>query len=194
MENMVNHTDEQLVLLAGKGSEMAFSTLYERYRSQVFIYILSIAKDETLAEDFAQETYIKVLLSLRDGRYEHNEKYLCWVKRVAHNVVFDHFRRIAARKDYYSDDDIDEVDVTKLQEVVDDSMDEVEMREQLLTAVESGVNALPAEQVSVVMLHYWQGMSFKDIALQQNLSINTVLGRMHYAVLNLRKLLTGKIA
>lgn len=191
---MVNQTDEQLVLLAGKGSETAFATLYERYRSQVFMYILSIAKDETMAEDFAQETYIKVLLSLREGRYEHNERYLSWVKRVAHNVVFDHFRRIAARNSYDTGEMIDEIDVSKCLEVADDSIEEVEMREELLNTVEEGVNLLPAEQVSVVRLHYWEGVSFKDIASRQHISINTALGRMHYAVTNLRKLLTGKIA
>lgn len=194
MENMVNQTDEQLVLLSGKGSEMAFATLYERYRSQVFMYILSIAKDETMAEDFAQETYIKVLLSLREGRYEHNERYLGWVKRVAHNVVFDHFRRIAARNGYDTGETVDDMDVSKYVEVADDSIEEVEMREELLNAVEKGVSVLPAEQVSVVRLHYWEGVSFKDIAYRQNISINTALGRMHYAVSNLRKLLTGKIA
>lgn len=195
MENMVNHTDEQLVLLAGKGSEKAFATLYERYRSQVFIYILSIAKDESLAEDFAQETYIKVLLSLREGRYEHNERYLGWLKRVAHNVVFDHFRRVAARNGYDTGEQVDEIDVSKCVDIADDSMEEVESREELLTAVENGIDALPAEQVSVVRLHYWSGMSFKDIALRQNISINTALGRMHYAVSNLRKILVNdKIA
>lgn len=194
MENMVNHTDEQLVLLAGKGSEMAFATLYERYKFQVFTYILSIAKDETLAEDFAQETYIKVLLSLREGRYVHDERYLGWVKKVAHNVAFDHFRRIAARNSYDTVEKVDEIDLTKCMEVADDSIDELESREELLTTVEDSIMVLPAEQESVVRLHYWEGMSFRDIASQQNISINTALGRMHYAVSNLRKMLTGKIA
>lgn len=194
MENMVNHTDEQLVLLAGKGSEMAFATLYERYKFQVFTYILSIAKDETLAEDFAQETYIKVLLSLREGRYVHDERYLGWVKKVAHNVAFDHFRRIAARNSYDTVEKVDEIDLTKCMEVADDSIDELESREELLTTVEDSVMVLPAEQESVVRLHYWEGMSFRDIASRQNISINTALGRMHYAVSNLRKMLTGKIA
>lgn len=194
MENMVNHTDEQLVLLAGKGSEMAFATLYERYRSQVFTYILSIAKDETLAEDFAQETYIKVFLSLREEHYEHSEKYLFWVKRIAHNVVYDHFRKIAARNGYDANEDVDDIDISKCADIIDDSIEELEQRDELLTAVEKSIDILPAEQVLVVRMHYWKGMSFKDIASRQNISINTALGRMHYAVSNLRKLLTRKIA
>jgi len=194
MENMVNHTDEQLVGLVGSGSEMAFVALYERYRPQVFMYILSLAKDETLAEDFAQETYIKVLLCLREGRYEHNEKYLSWVKRIAHNIVFDHYRRIAARNGYDSGESVDDIEVSRHAEVIDTAPEEAEEREELLTAVEESVERLPKEQVYVVKMHYWEGMSFKDIATQQNVSINTALGRMHYAVSNLRKLIVGKIA
>lgn len=192
---MVNHSDEQLVLLVAKGSEKAFVTLYERYRAQVFTYILSLAKDETLAEDFAQETYIKILLSLREGRYEHDQRYLGWVKRVAHNVVYDYYRRLAARNIYDSDDELlDDINASSCAAIVDDSAEEAELREEMLTAVEDGVGELPDEQVTVVRLHYWQGMSFKDIASRQNISINTALGRMHYAVTNLRKMLMGKIA
>lgn len=194
MENMVNHSDEQLVSLIGHGSEKAFVTLYERYQSQVFMYILSLAKDESLAEDFAQETYIKVLLSIREGRYEHSEKYLGWVKRVAHNVVYDHFRKLAAKNGYQTVESVDDLDISKCNDMADDSPEEAEQREMLLSAVENGVAFLPSEQVSVLRMRYWDGMSFKDIASQQNISINTALGRMHYAVSNLRKILSGKIA
>lgn len=195
MENMVNHTDEQLVLLVARGSEKAFVTLYERYRTQVFMYILSLAKDETLAEDFAQETYIKVLLSIREGRYEHDEKYLGWVKRVAHNIVFDHFRRLAVRNGYENSDEmLDAVDMSQCSAVIDDSVEEAEQRESMLVAVEESVLDLPDNQMSVVQQHYWGGMSFKEIARRQKISINTALGRMHYAMTNLRKMLMGKIA
>jgi len=194
MENMVNHTDEQLITLVGQGNEMAFTTLYERYRSQVFMYILTLTKDETLADDFSQETYIKVLTSLREGRYEHDEKYLGWVKRIAHNIIFDYFRKQQARNAYYTDVSIDDMDLSTIAEIADTSVEEAQKREEILSAVEERVGVLPAEQVTVVRLHYWEGMSFKEIAAQQNISINTALGRMHYAVSNLRKMLIQKIA
>ena len=194
MENMVNHTDKQLITLINQGNEAAFATLYERYRAQVFMYILSLTKDESLAEDFAQETYIKVLLNLREGSYTHNEKYLGWVKCIAHNVVFDYFRRQAVHNTTDSGDRMDEVDFSKLGNIADTSHKEAMERERILSTVENSIFALPDNQVEVVRMHYWNDMSFKEIAAQQNVSINTALGRMHYAVINLRKLLTGKIA
>lgn len=187
MANMINLTDEQLIALFSDGSDAAFEALYKRYQGQVFSYILKLSQDMTLAEDFSQDTWLKVIVCLREGKYSHDNKLVNWIMSIAHNVVFDYFRRDRG----IAREQID--DYEQLNCAVDEvaEHEEVMAREAILTAVEHEVSLLSAEQKCVVELRYFKDLSFKQIADQEGISVNTALGRMHYAVLNLRKQLVG---
>lgn len=187
MANMINLADEQLIALFTDGSDVAFEALYKRYQGQVFSYVLKLSQDMTLAEDFSQDVWLKVVVSLREGKYSHDNKLVNWIMSIAHNVVYDYFRR-----DHASIREQVE-NIEQLNCAVDEvaEHEEVMAREAILTAVEHEVSLLSSEQKSVVELRYFKDLSFKEIADLEGISVNTALGRMHYAVLNLRKQLAG---
>ena len=172
------------------GDRNAISRLIERHSRRVRDYINMMVKDRDVAEDIFQETFIKAVRVIDEGRYSDNGKFLSWILRIAHNQVIDHFR--AQRQDKSvteSDAGYDVLGTLRFAEgTVEDSM----VSDQIERDVRALVEQLPAEQREVVMLRYFSGLSFKDIAEQTDVSINTALGRMRYALINLRRMIKEK--
>ena len=172
------------------GNRSAMSQLIERHSRRVRDYINMMVKDRDVAEDIFQETFIKAVRVIDEGRYTDNGKFLSWILRIAHNQVIDHFR--AQRQDKAvteSEAGYDMLGTLKLAErTVEDAM----VSQQIERDVRSLVELLPSEQREVVMMRYFSGLSFKEIAEQTNVSINTALGRMRYALINLRRMIKEK--
>ena len=172
------------------GDRSAISQLIERHSRRVKDYIHMMVKDRDVADDIFQETFIKAVRVINEGRYTDNGKFLSWILRIAHNQVIDHFRAQRQNKSVSeSEAGYDVLGTLKLAErTVEDAM----VCEQIERDVRALVELLPAEQREVVMMRYFSGLSFKDIAEQTNVSINTALGRMRYALINLRRMIKEK--
>ncbi len=172
------------------GDRSAISQLIERHSRRVKDYIHMMVKDRDVADDIFQETFIKAVRVIDEGRYTDNGKFLSWILRIAHNQVIDHFRAQRQNKSVSeSEAGYDVLGTLKLAErTVEDAM----VCEQIERDVRALVELLPAEQREVVMMRYFSGLSFKDIAEQTNVSINTALGRMRYALINLRRMIKEK--
>lgn len=172
------------------GDRSAISSLIERHSRRVRDYILMMVKDRDIAEDIFQETFIKAVRVIDEGRYSDNGKFLSWILRIAHNQVIDYFRAQRQNKSVTeADAGYDMLGTLRFAErTVEDSM----VSDQIERDVRALVDLLPAEQREVVMLRYFSGLSFKDIAEQTDVSINTALGRMRYALINLRKMIKEK--
>jgi len=183
-------SDYELVEKFIKGSQTSIETLINRHRNRVYTYIYLIVKNQQLAEDIFQDTFIKVVQSLKRGKYTDNGKFLSWVIRIAHNLIIDHFRRekqfnITTREDY-------ETDIFNSRKLAYGTIEDEMVQSQIITDVRGLIDELPADQREVVMLRHYGGLSFKEIAEHTNVSINTALGRMRYALINLRKLIGEK--
>ena len=172
------------------GDRNAISRLIERHSRRVRDYIMMMFKDRDVAEDIFQETFIKAVRVIDEGRYTDNGKFLSWILRIAHNQVIDHFRAQRQSKAVTeSEAGYDVLGTLRFAErTVEDSM----VSDQIERDVRALVELLPAEQREVVMLRYFSGLSFKDIAEQTEVSINTALGRMRYALINLRRMIKEK--
>ena len=183
-------SDQHLLNNYRSGDQSAISKLIERHKRRVRDYIYMMVKDNDVADDIFQETFIKVIRVIDEGRYTDNGKFLSWVLRIAHNQVIDHFRAQRQNKSVSeSEAGYDVLGTLKLAErTVEDAM----VCEQIERDVRALVELLPAEQREVVMMRYFSGLSFKDIAEQTNVSINTALGRMRYALINLRRMIKEK--
>jgi RNA polymerase sigma-70 factor (ECF subfamily) len=156
----------------------------------VYTYILLTIKNQQLAEDLFQETFIKVIQSLRGGKYKDNGKFLSWVIRIAHNLIIDHFRKEKQMNTLSNDDS--EVDLFNSKKLSDSNIEELIIDSQIKSEIRILINELPDDQREVVLLRHYGGLSFKEIADQTDVSINTALGRMRYALINLRKLIQEK--
>jgi RNA polymerase sigma factor (sigma-70 family) len=156
----------------------------------VYTYILLTIKNQQLAEDLFQETFIKVIQSLRGGKYKDNGKFLSWVIRIAHNLIIDHFRKEKQMNTLSNDDS--EVDLFNSKKLSDSNIEELIIDSQIKSSIRILINELPDDQREVVLLRHYGGLSFKEIADQTDVSINTALGRMRYALINLRKLIQEK--
>lgn len=186
----LNHSrmsDSQLLGSYLSGDETAISRLIERHRKRVYDYIYMMVKDRETSDDIFQETFIKVVRFIDEGRYTDNGKFLSWVLRIAHNQVIDHFRQAKQQnKITESDAGYDILGTMKFaQDTVEDKMVSAQTHESLRKIIEY----LPEEQRQVVMMRYYDNLSFKEIAEQSDVSINTALGRMRYALINLRKII-----
>ena len=172
------------------GDRNAISRLIERHSRRVRDYINMMVKDRDVAKDIFQETFIKAVRVIDEGRYTDNGKFLSWILRIAHNQVIDHFRAQRQSKAVTeSEAGYDVLGTLRFAErTVEDSM----VSDQIERDVRALVELLPAEQREVVMLRYFSGLSFKDIAEQTEVSINTALGRMRYALINLRRMIKEK--
>jgi RNA polymerase sigma factor (sigma-70 family) len=179
--------DQDLVQAYIKGDQSAIETLVSRHRSKVYTYILLTIKNQQLAEDLFQETFIKVIQSLRGGKYKDNGRFLSWVIRIAHNLVIDHFRK-EKQMNSISNDDSD-VDLLNSKKFSEKNIEEMIVHSQIRAELRSLINELPDDQREVVLLRHYGELSFKEIADQTGVSINTALGRMRYALINLRKLI-----
>ena len=183
-------SDQNLVQAYIKGDHSAIEVLINRHRSKVYTYILLTIKNQQLAEDLFQETFIKVIQSLRGGKYKDNGKFLSWVIRIAHNLIIDHFRKEKQMNSISNDDS--EVDLFNSKKLSDSNIEELIINSQIKSEIRILINELPDDQSEVVLLRHYGGLSFKEIADQTYVSINTALGRMRYALINLRKLIQEK--
>ena len=189
----VNDSDDFLIKQFRKGNSKCFDQLLERYKQSVFSYIFQMVKDHDNTNDIFQEVFIKVIKSLKKDTYNHEGKLLSWILRIAHNQVIDYFRKnskmpIAGRSSN-SNEDFDIFDHIKLEEK---SAEDVMIDQQISEDIRLLIEELPKEQMEVVKMRYFLQMSFKDISEKTGVSINTSLGRMRYALINLRKLVADK--
>ena len=189
----VNDSDDFLIKQFRKGNSKCFDQLLERYKQRVFSYIFQMVRDHDNTNDIFQEVFIKVIKSLKKDTYNHEGKLLSWILRIAHNQVIDYFRKnskmpIAGRSSN-SNEDFDIFDHIKLEEK---SAEDVMIDQQISEDIRLLIEELPKEQMEVVKMRYFLQMSFKDISEKTGVSINTSLGRMRYALINLRKLVADK--
>ncbi|MBA3285068.1 MAG: RNA polymerase sigma factor [Bacteroidia bacterium] len=182
-------SDKDLIAQYLKGDEASLNQLIKRHRQKVFTSILIMVKDKDISEDIFQDTFIKVVKTLRSGNYNEEGKFLPWVVRIAHNLVIDHFRR---EKRTTMLRDTDEFSILSTLPVYDDNVEEKLIKDQIHADVRKLIEELPFEQKEVLIMRHYANMSFKDIADVTNVSINTSLGRMRYALINLRKLIDKK--
>ena len=180
-------SDEQLALLYADGNNKAFDILLSRVQNKLFSYIFCMVKNEEIADDLFQETFIKAIMKLRDGKYRDNGKFLFWLTRIAHNVIIDYFRDV---KSSHIVDAPKENDLGNLKgdSILEADREKALVNEQVLKDIRLLIEALPDVQREVVFMRYYQEMSFKEIAEATGVSINTSLGRMRYALINLRRL------
>lgn len=183
-------SDQELLKVYVNGNKAAIEQLIERHRRKVYNYILMMVKNQSIADDIFQETFIKVIASLDRGKYSENGKFVSWVLRIAHNQIIDHFRSKKSAPQITNDDvGYDILNHSKYSEA---TVEEKIIQEQISEDVRKLVDYLPIEQREVVILRHYMGLSFKEIAEQTEVSINTALGRMRYALINLRKLIEDK--
>ncbi len=187
MKELKNLSDLQLIELYQKGNKNAINVLLSRYSSNVYSYLLMMVKNEELANDILQETFIKVFHSLKKGKYQHKGLFLSWIIRIAHNLVIDHFRK-SKHRNTISNDEAD-YDLFNSQKLTDKNIEDIIIEEQIHADLRKLIENLPPEQKEVVLLRHYGGLSFKEIAKITNVSINTALGRMRYALINLRKMI-----
>ena len=176
-------TDQMLVGYYMMGCNEAFDCLLERYKDKLFQYIFTRVHQEDLTNDLFQETFVKVILNLQQGKYTDSGKFYAWVTRIAHNLIIDHFRNDTDVKLSSTEGNTDQ-----WENVAAPAPEDAEEYEILLDRLASLVDFLPNEQQEVVRMRYFQDYSFKEIASMTGVSINTSLGRMRYALLNLRKI------
>lgn len=180
-------SDDELVRDYINGNQECFDVLLKRHKSKIYSYIILMVKDQVVAEDIFQDTFIKVIRTLQSGRYSEEGKFLPWTMRIAHNLVIDHFRKGKRLQMFDTkDEEFDIFDVIKIPE--QNAEDKI-IRDQINDDVKRLIHMLPKEQKEVLYMRHYAEMSFNDIAAQTNVSINTALGRMRYALINLRKLM-----
>jgi RNA polymerase sigma-70 factor (ECF subfamily) len=186
MNNLNQLTDDELVKLYENGNNQAFEILLLRYKSKVYTYIYLIVHNRELSEDIFQDTFVKAIATIQQGRYVESGKFLAWINRIAHNLIIDHFRRQKNENTFSADAvDYDIVNNTKLSEK---SVEDTMSNEQVLTDVVHLIDLLPLAQQNVIRMRYFEDLSFKEIAEKTDVSINTALGRMRYALLNIRRI------
>lgn len=186
MEDLNLLSDETLVSLFAKGENSAFDELLQRHQNRIFSYILNIVKDKELADDLFQETFVKAIMTIRQGRYQSSGKFYAWLTRIAHNLLIDQFREESNLTLVYNDGK--ENGWQTLQGYVEPTRESQLANEQVLADVRRLMEHLPAEQREMVYMRYYKGLSFKEIVDLTGLGINTALGRMRYAILNMRKM------
>ena len=178
-------SDQVLIRQYLDGKESAFEQLLNRHKDRVFSYIMFTIRDETLANDIFQETFMKAIRTLKKGGYNEEGKFLPWINRIAHNLIIDHFRR---QKKYPTTNGGPEFDIFDIIPDESRTIEEDTIKDQILSDVKKLIHELPQDQKEVLMMRMYFDMSFKEIAERTNVSINTALGRMRYALINLRKM------
>ena len=178
-------SDNELIIGYKEGDYSCFETLLSRYQSKVYGYIFSVVKDKDIADDIFQETFYKVIYTINSGVYKDENKFIHWVMRIAHNLIVDFYRRGNKMPIVPNKPDYDIVQTLKLQ---DEDAEQQIIRQQTASNIRKLVKMLPPEQRRVVILRHYGKCDFKDIAARTGVSINTALGRMRYAIINLRRL------
>ena len=179
-------SDEQLISLYVDGKNEAFDTLIERHKDRVFMYIYHAVKNEELANDIFQDTFFKVITTLKQGRYVENGHFPAWITRIAHNLIIDYFRQTKAENLQSTDDE--DINILNRKELSDGTVEDDIITSQIHSDVRRLVSALPESQRQVLEMRFYKNMSFKEIADSTGVSINTALGRMRYAILNMRRI------
>ena len=186
MDSLLSSTDEQLVALYASGNNKAFDVLLERHQQSLYGYIFYSVRNRTVAEDLFQETFIKAIATIKQGRYTETGKFKAWLTRIAHNLIIDYFRQEqnenTISRDQYK------VDLFNNPKFSEETIENVMVKTQTLADVKKLICHLPDSQREVLVMRYYRDMSFKEIAELTGVSINTALGRMRYAIQNMRKL------
>ncbi len=177
-------SDSQLVALYQNGNDEAFEVLLNRHKSKLYTSIYLIVKDRYVAEDLLQETFIKVINTIRGGRYNEEGKFAPWISRIAHNMAIDHFRKCKRHPEIVLEDGSR---VFNTMEFSEDSFEEKQISKDNKEALRNLIKELPLEQKQVLIMRHFLHMNFQEIAERTDVSINTALGRMRYALINLRK-------
>ena len=186
MENLNMLADDMLVARYSKGDNKAFDELLARYQSKLFNYIYFIVRSQEMAEDIFQETFVKAITTIQQGRYTASGKFGAWLTRIAHNMIIDGFRQ--ERNENTISNDETEADLLNNVDLCDDNIETQMVNEQTLSDVRRLVDALPDSQREVVYMRFYQDLSFKEIAEITGVSINTALGRMRYALMGMRRI------
>jgi RNA polymerase sigma-70 factor (ECF subfamily) len=184
-------SDRELIGRYIKGDQDGLEQLITRHQNRIYAYILMIVKDRDLANDLFQDTFIKVINTIRAGSYNEEGKFLQWVMRIAHNLIIDHFRK-SKRIPVIDNSKNEDFNIFDTLNILDKSIEEEMITEQIHKDVRNLIELLPDEQKEVLIMRHYAEMSFKDIAEVTDVSINTALGRMRYALINLRKLIAEK--
>jgi RNA polymerase sigma-70 factor (ECF subfamily) len=183
-------TDEELVIAYERGDNSAFDVLLSRHQGTVYSYIYFIVHNRELAEDIFQETFVKAIMTIKQGRYTENGKFRAWINRIAHNLIIDNYRQ-EKNEPTISNDDC-EVDLFNNSKLSEGTIEDEIVKTQILSDVKKLIDYLPDSQREVLTLRYYRNMSFKEIADITGVSINTALGRMRYAILNMRHIAEEK--
>ncbi|HOK25713.1 MAG TPA: sigma-70 family RNA polymerase sigma factor [Bacteroidales bacterium] len=183
-------SDYELLQRFIDGEQSCFEELIHRHKNKVYAYISLYIRDQALAEDIFQDTFLKVIQSVKAGKYYEDGKFLSWVMRIAHNLIIDHFRRIRQMNTMSNDDY--ESDLFNSKSLAEKNVEEDIVRIQVRKDVRKLISMLPYDQREVVILRHYTGLSFKEIAEITGVSINTALGRMRYALINMRKMINEK--
>jgi RNA polymerase sigma factor (sigma-70 family) len=183
-------SDSQLITEYLDGNQNSLELIIHRHKNRVFAYILMVVKDKQLADDIFQDTFIKVINTIQAGSYKEEGKFIQWVMRIAHNLIIDYFRK--SKRIPVVDNDNHDFDIFDTIQFTDASVEEKMIIDQIHSDVRELIEHLPKEQKEVLFMRHYSNMSFKDIAEQTDVSINTALGRMRYALINLRKLIQEK--
>ena len=183
-------TDYELILRFIKGEQSCFEQLINRHKNKVFAYISLYIRDQSLAEDIFQDTFLKVIQSVKAGKYSDSGKFVSWVMRIAHNLIIDHFRRIKQMNTISNDNY--ESDLFNSKRFAEDNIEDDMIKRQIQKDVRKMISHLPDDQREVVILRHYASLSFKEIADITDVSINTALGRMRYALINMRKIMVEK--
>jgi RNA polymerase sigma-70 factor (ECF subfamily) len=186
MNNLKTMADEELVALYAKGDNPAFDVLLNRYKSSVHSYIYYIVRDKDLTEDVFQETFVKAIVTIKQGRYTENGKFKAWIMRIAHNLIIDNFRQ-ERNENTISNDEVD-LDLFNDIRLCDGTVEDQMVQNQVYADIRKLIRHLPENQREVLEMRYYKDMSFKEIAEVTGVSINTALGRMRYAILNMRRM------
>ena len=187
MKYLEEMSDEELALQYIDGNNRAFDLLLNRNQSKLFSYILFVVRDQDTANDIFQETFVKVITKLHQRKYTTSGKFGAWIMRIAHNVIMDWYREQKAERIVEPTEDNDLSNLGG-KDLLDSGIENQFVREQVMNDVKKMMNMLPATQREVVFMRFYQQLSFKEIAEMTNVSINTALGRMRYAILNLRRM------
>jgi RNA polymerase sigma factor, sigma-70 family len=183
-------SDEDLVVAYAEGNNSAFGVLLNRHKSNVYSYIYFIVKSRELAEDIFQETFVKAIVTIKQGRYTENGKFRAWINRIAHNLIIDNYRQ--EKNEQTISNDECETDLFNNSKLSDGTIEDEMVKTQILNDVKKLIEYLPDNQKEVLLLRYYQDLSFKEIADITGVSINTALGRMRYAILNMRRMADEK--
>lgn len=187
MKKLDSLPDDQLVAAYAHGENRAFDILLNRHQTRVFSYIFSVVKNRDVANDLFQETFVKAIMTIKQGRYAESGKFSAWILRIAHNLIIDYYRQGKSEATVSADDETTP-DVFNRRDLAEANIEDFMISEQISQDVRRIIDALPENQREVLMMRFYRNMSFKEIAEATKVSINTALGRMRYAIINMRRI------